>query len=179
MSKKVQIQMVTPCTQSWDNMDTIQGGKFCSSCEKKVIDFTLLSDRQVLEIFRKNKHVCGRFTDEQLNKEFQLTAYQPNAFIPAAILCTALATGLAVSSYAAKNTERSVSVTAQDTIRPIETIRCNTVISKELVQSSHDGSAPIVKSVPIMLQGTIGGAAIGVTIKEDNNIRNEWWWLFK
>lgn len=180
MDKNVQIQLINPCTQSWDEMQTVPGGKFCGSCEKRVIDFTLLNDRQILEIFRNNTHVCGRFTDEQLNRELRVTAHQSNAFIPAAILCTALATSMAVSAYAAKNIERRLPVTEQDTIRPIEVLRCNSVISKDLVHPLPDSNSVSNKACT-GLQGRLGGAFIGVPIKResDTDIRSEWWWLFK
>lgn len=124
MNKRVQIQLPTPCSQSWEDMKTIPEGKFCSSCEKKVIDFTLLNDRQILEIVRNNKHVCGRFTDEQLNRELQVTAPQSNAFIPALIVSTALATGVSTTAYAAREIERTVIV--QDTTKPVVKIPADT-----------------------------------------------------
>lgn len=180
MAPKVQIQLSNPCTQSWDDMETVEGGKFCNGCKKKVIDFTLLNDRQVMEIFHRNKHVCGRFTDEQLNRELRVTMHQSNAFIPAAILCTVLATGMAVSAYAAKNTERRLPVTEQDTIRPIEAIRCNSMISKDLVQPLP-GSDSVSNKACTNLPAFLGGAFIGVIIKEesDTNLRSEWWWWFR
>lgn len=124
MNKRVQIQVPTPCSQHWDDMKTIPEGKFCSSCEKNVIDFTLLNDRQILEIVRNNKHVCGRFTDEQLNRELLVTAPQSNAFIPALIVSTALATGVSTTAYAAREIERTVIV--QDTTKPVVTIPADT-----------------------------------------------------
>jgi hypothetical protein len=129
--------------------------------------------------------VCGRFTDEQLNRELQVTPHQSNAFIPAAILCTALATGMAVSAYAAKNTDRRLPVTEQDTIRPIKVLRCNSVISKDLAQPLPDSVSPkvlnslqdCVDCVPVQ----VGGASTGVPIKResDTDIRSKWWWLFR
>ena len=124
MNKGVQIQLPTPCSQDWDDMKSIPEGKFCSSCEKKVIDFSLLNDRQILEIVRNNKHICGRFANEQLNRELHVTATQSNAFIPALIVSTALATGVSTTAYAAREIEKTVIV--QDTTKPVEKIPDNT-----------------------------------------------------
>lgn len=100
-SNKFQVQIPTPCTQSWEEMKTIKGGRFCSSCKKEVIDFSLLNDRQIIEILRKNNKTCGRFADEQLTRELVATDEQLNSFIPAVIVSTVLATGMATATYAA------------------------------------------------------------------------------
>jgi len=45
-------------------------GRFCASCQKTVIDFTNMSDRQLAEFFKKPpSSVCGRVYDDQLNKD--------------------------------------------------------------------------------------------------------------
>lgn len=49
-------------------------GRFCGSCQKTVVDFTMMSDQEVLNYFLKADHnVCGRFADDQLNKELKIT----------------------------------------------------------------------------------------------------------
>ncbi|SFD29286.1 hypothetical protein SAMN05518672_1011478 [Chitinophaga sp. CF118] len=63
------LQISAPCAQLWDDMAVVTGGRFCSSCEKKVIDFSLLSDRQIIEVIESSKQeVCGRFVNEQLDR---------------------------------------------------------------------------------------------------------------
>jgi hypothetical protein len=153
-------------------MKTVPGGKFCSSCDKKVIDFTLLNDRQVLEVFRKNEHVCGRFMGEQLNRELRVTRHQSNAFIPAAIISTALITSVVASAYAAKDITRKLPLTAQDSIVPIQTIRCTTVVSKDLVVKPFTDTCTQVR---------LGGAQITGVHIEDNTPENDlkWFWFFR
>lgn len=49
-------------------------GRFCGSCQKTVVDFTMMSNQEVLNYFLKADHnVCGRFADDQLNKELIIT----------------------------------------------------------------------------------------------------------
>lgn len=45
-------------------------GKFCGSCAKAVIDFTKLSDNEIIRILENanGKSLCGRFDSVQLNK---------------------------------------------------------------------------------------------------------------
>jgi hypothetical protein len=44
-------------------------GRFCSSCSKTVVDFSLMSDKEVLAYLGgAGGHTCGRFTSDQLNR---------------------------------------------------------------------------------------------------------------
>ena len=45
-------------------------GRFCSSCKKTVIDFTGMSDRELIAFFKKpSGSLCGRFNQEQLDRD--------------------------------------------------------------------------------------------------------------
>jgi hypothetical protein len=62
-----------PCGQEWTSMTQTDIGKFCSHCSKPVIDFTQLTDNQVLQIIELNSgKLCGRLTRERLNRAIQL-----------------------------------------------------------------------------------------------------------
>ena len=71
--KKIQLSIPRPCHEIWDSMKPSEKGKFCSSCQKTVIDFTEMSDRQIAEFFKRPiGSVCGHFYQNQLNKDIQL-----------------------------------------------------------------------------------------------------------
>lgn len=70
MTKHIQLIIPEPCHESWDKMAPVEQGKFCASCQKKVIDFTGMSDEKLAAFFRKpDTSVCGRFQKEQLEKD--------------------------------------------------------------------------------------------------------------
>lgn len=74
MPKSIQLNIAEPCHENWQNMTPQQQGRFCGSCQKTVVDFTMMSDQEVLNYFLKADHnVCGRFADDQLNKELKVT----------------------------------------------------------------------------------------------------------
>lgn len=74
MPKSIQLNIAEPCHENWHNMTQQQQGRFCGSCQKTVVDFTMMSDQEVLNYFLKADHnVCGRFADDQLNKELKVT----------------------------------------------------------------------------------------------------------
>jgi hypothetical protein len=69
MSKNLQIRVPQPCGKNWDDMLPSAGGRHCSSCVKTVVDFTLMSDQEVLSwLTNANRKVCGRFSADQLDR---------------------------------------------------------------------------------------------------------------
>ena len=71
MSKKIQLTIPKPCHENWDTMTPEDKGRFCGSCQKQVVDFSVMSDRQIAEFFKKPStgSVCGRFMTDQLDRE--------------------------------------------------------------------------------------------------------------
>ncbi len=67
-----QLEIPKPCTQNWDAMTPSQQGRFCNSCAKVVVDFTTMSDEEVLNFFKKKKEeeVCGRMAEDQIERAF-------------------------------------------------------------------------------------------------------------
>jgi len=47
-------------------MQPNEQGKFCSSCQKSVVDLTILSDQQILDLLASTSKVCGRINQTQL-----------------------------------------------------------------------------------------------------------------
>jgi len=74
MSKKLQLSIPKPCYENWDAMTPVEQGKFCGSCQKQVVDFSTMSDRQVAEFFKKPStgSVCGRFITDQLERDIEI-----------------------------------------------------------------------------------------------------------
>ncbi|AUD06547.1 carboxypeptidase-like regulatory domain-containing protein [Spirosoma pollinicola] len=59
-------------------MKSEEAGRFCDRCQKTVIDFTSMSDQQIVAYFATaEQHVCGRFTANQLNRNLVSTPTSP------------------------------------------------------------------------------------------------------
>ena len=81
-----------PCTQDWDKMTSTEQGKHCNNCNKTVIDFSLYSDKELLEFFSKfDNHICGRFNDYQLNRTLSIPEHKRFSGIYKLFFGTALA----------------------------------------------------------------------------------------
>lgn len=63
------LKIDNPCGQDWASMSQNSIGKFCAHCSKTVVDFTNLSDNEVIKIIENTSgKLCGRLTNQQLNK---------------------------------------------------------------------------------------------------------------
>ncbi len=62
------IQLDNPCSENWVKMTPSERGRFCNSCSKQVVDFSVMSDADIVAYFKKHKNVCGRFAEEQLER---------------------------------------------------------------------------------------------------------------
>ena len=74
MENQLKISIPSPCHENLSLMDNTENGKFCLSCQKEVIDFTKMTDEEIVLYFDKKKSgaakVCGTFrADQVLEKE--------------------------------------------------------------------------------------------------------------
>ncbi|HEX8315320.1 MAG TPA: hypothetical protein VF609_10015, partial [Flavisolibacter sp.] len=71
--KKFSIKIPTPCHEDWNEMTPKDKGRFCDSCQKTVIDFSPMSDRQIADFFKRPAaSICGRFHLDQLEREIHI-----------------------------------------------------------------------------------------------------------
>ncbi|GAB3718385.1 hypothetical protein GCM10027592_61280 [Spirosoma flavus] len=68
-SKEFTLKINNPCTTSWNSMTPSEQGKYCSICAKNVIDFTNLTDEEIISILQnQNSRICGRLEATQINR---------------------------------------------------------------------------------------------------------------
>lgn len=65
---QITLSIPEPCNENWLAMSPVEKGRFCASCQKKVIDFTHSSDREIATEVNKNQNLCGRFSITQLDR---------------------------------------------------------------------------------------------------------------
>ena len=70
----VKISIVNPCSENWANMSATNKGAFCQQCQKEVIDFSKLSDNQIIQLLGNNTgSICGKVKSDQLNRRLNFT----------------------------------------------------------------------------------------------------------
>lgn len=69
MERKHKITIPEPCHENWDKMSPKDNGRFCLSCSKTVVDFTIMLPDEVQHFFIQNQNttICGRFKKSQLD----------------------------------------------------------------------------------------------------------------
>ena len=76
----IHISIPKPCHEQWDGMTATERGAFCQSCQTEVIDFSTMTDREVVEYLSKNKTGCGRFRNDQLNTNLVIPSVENGVF---------------------------------------------------------------------------------------------------
>jgi len=72
--KFLQIAIPEPCHENWQNMTPSDQGRFCNACAKTVVDFSMMSDHEVLSYFStaSDEKICGRTLSTQLHREIKM-----------------------------------------------------------------------------------------------------------
>lgn len=144
MPKYLNIEIPQSCHENWNTMQPNSQGRHCLSCQKTVVDFTAMTDAELINFFSKKKdNVCGRFTNEQLTKDILIpkkkihwVKYFFQFALPAFLL------SIKPSSKIFGQQHRT-----QATIEPIKKVNTDTVAEKVVLKDS----------------------ALGLSVPKDNN----------
>lgn len=142
----MKLSVPSACHEDWQQMQPVQGGRHCSHCQKNVIDFTSMSDSEILLLLQKNKDLCGRFNSFQLNRELNPP---PKKRWPWALLVglTALGTETAM----AKSSPEVTCAPASERITP-QTADSGRVISGYVLCNNQK-----FQGVTVLIKGTRTG----------------------
>jgi hypothetical protein len=167
MSKKIQLSIAEPCHENWENMSPVDKGKFCGSCQKQVVDFSNMSDRQVAEFFKKpflslskGGSVCGRFMTDQLEREIEIpkkripwVKYFFQIALPAFFISKASAQNIKMGKMIAKPVTKDTTRTSINndfrTLGLVATNTCIKPIKSDTLVESIKGEIAIVETKPV------------------------------
>ncbi len=69
MSTKYKLNIAKPCSENWNDMTPALRGKFCQQCSKNVVDFSTMSDKQIVDYLKKGeKSICARIDNSQMSR---------------------------------------------------------------------------------------------------------------
>jgi hypothetical protein len=81
MKQSFQLTIENPCHEQWESFIPTTTGGFCASCQKNVIDFSTMSESQLVAFFRDrlnpSQNLCGRFREDQLKKNYHIEEWFP------------------------------------------------------------------------------------------------------
>ncbi|MFA6152179.1 MAG: hypothetical protein WC716_12715 [Chitinophagaceae bacterium] len=79
------LSIPNPCDENWAEMTSAEKGKFCSHCQKTVIDISGLDDKALLQFLSGQKEsICLRALTSQTNRPLAEPVSRPNKFAYAA-----------------------------------------------------------------------------------------------
>jgi hypothetical protein len=162
MAKKFQLNVPDPCQEDWKEMKPTGCGRFCGSCQKTVVDFTMMDDQQLALFFKKNTdNVCGRLRQDQLSKDLSVPAkkipwfrYALKAIIPAVLFWN--------KGYTQGEVRKTIPNTTQtpvDSSRKIVT--GDTIIQRVIKGRVFDTKGNPVEFATVMLHGSNVGTLTG------------------
>ncbi len=77
MIQNMQLHIPEPCHEDWNTMTPTAKGRHCQSCCKQVVDFTTMSDQQIISYLTKaSGNTCGRFNSNQLQQPLQTNSFK-------------------------------------------------------------------------------------------------------
>jgi CarboxypepD_reg-like domain/Secretion system C-terminal sorting domain len=77
MKKSIQLHIPEPCHENWQQMTPQDQGRFCNACAKAVVDFSVMSDKEILNyISNASSKMCGRLDQDQLNRDIVYPEFQ-------------------------------------------------------------------------------------------------------
>lgn len=147
-SLSVSIHIPKPCTAAWDEMQPENNGRFCQQCEQKVIDFSGMSDSEILRIIsRAGAGSCGRFETSQLDRLFTPQAQPSRPVFPTALFVTLLGMTASVAGKGQPEIHMTAAATYPSAVFPM----C--IDGRVMDAATGEG----LRGVTIMLKGsTIG-----------------------
>jgi len=76
------VYIPNPCSENWETMSPQEKGRFCSVCNKCVIDFTEKQTKEIEHILKEkqNEEICGRFLNHQLNIAYEKRSLPDDRF---------------------------------------------------------------------------------------------------
>ena len=152
------LRIENPCSIALESMLEIPEGKYCHSCSKKVIDFSIINDFEISKILEENsdKKICGIFSKNQLNQplsqEKQIRNHPSRNTAFTKVMAGIALTASIINSYPAQSTvmKKPEIVNSVDSKKPIskkteKTADGNFVISGRVLSS--DKQQPISAEV--------------------------------
>jgi len=160
-NKGLYLSVPTPCEENWSQMTRTAAGRHCSSCNKTVVDFSILSDAAIFAVIaNSNGTVCGRFSDDQLQREISGAMPVRHHFMPAMAITAGLAVGMATATHAEKNSSSTVLEMQPMPGSSVGSASLEDTASLAVAASPADSVSPEIRHLPEVV---VTGASLPVT----------------
>lgn len=142
MKNPLRITVKNPCSEKFENFSKTANGGFCTSCEKEVIDFTKMSQSELMPYFcHTNRNVCGRF------KTSQLLDYSRNELNRNGM--NILSKGIGAMTFSL------LSLCTLSNVKAQEPVVGNTAVQTEIVVPANQGTNNGIQIAKYTIKGTV------------------------
>ena len=101
MKRDYLLSIENPCEKIlWESMAGSENGKFCNLCSKNVIDFSILTDAEIIKIIENpSRDICAKMSVSQTNRLLN-NQYERKKFHLSKTITTLLLIGSAKVTFA-------------------------------------------------------------------------------
>ncbi len=147
----MKLSVENPCHEKWSSFSPTPEGGFCQSCAKVVVDFTKMTDTEIITFFTsKKRETCGRFRADQLKAYSPLMTSRQKRWSWAHVALAGVIFFTAVPTAVAQR-NRAVSVQVIES-KSLPSVPGNTQLVRGVVLAKEDGSP--LPAVNIVLKGS-------------------------
>lgn len=165
------ISIPEPCHQSWQQMEITDGGRHCAHCCKTVVDFSGMTNEEIIVFLSSATNVCGRFYDGQLvqlNNSLNLPKsrkiWKPFRLVAAITLLFSMIKAEAqVRKPTTIHNARSIKVRKTESVKPDSIICTELTADKIIINTKNTTNDSMVAKIPqttFSLSGTLGGVIV-------------------
>jgi len=160
----IKISIATPCHENWDKMLEEEKGKFCLSCQKTVVDFSRMTNEQIINYFNTaSGKTCGRIAKHQLDMPISNYRNVKTPFFNKYVAGFLMALGFYNPSHAQNNEPRTEQhIKGKMAVNPVNSSKKKLVINGRVI------SAKTKKPIP-NASITIVGSDVNVLTDKNGN----------
>lgn len=154
--RSLTINIPDPCKQAWSDMAPVEDGRFCQHCQKKVIDFSAMTDKEIITTIHKGeKKLCGRFLPDQLGRTLVTDSPRRHSLLPAAMFASLIAAIIPDNSNAQKRVDTAALAMVQKADHPARSSKPR-VLEGQIVDSlTNEGLSRVSILIKRPLRGTV------------------------
>jgi hypothetical protein len=165
MKKRIQLTIPEQCHEDWDNMSISEKGRFCDLCKKQVVDFSWLSDNQIMQELAQfgADSICGNFKPDQLNRPLShvVEMNQSTFSLLQVLLSASLSSLVTGAGFTQEQEKRTIGEVQRVTYRSKEIVVSDSTLRGDTVVNYQHLDEKITSGI---VMNSNGFALAGVTI---------------
>lgn len=153
-AKRPTLSIPEPCHEAWDQMTPQARGRHCASCGKLVVDFSRMSDQQLIDYLQQAGKTCGRFRADQLQRPLMPDAVRTQRRWTPALFFSSLLAAATLPTH------------AQETSQTPSVVQRNMDGIPIPVPEIKEDTAPQTATPPVFSHSNIHGTVVDAETRE-------------